>query len=427
LAGALFGTFAIGKGVYGLWLSAEPIAVCLILAGLVAASPPGKDAPVRTVMASFLLGSALLAKQHAIIPALACLAFLLFSMVTAAPKVSRRSRALLWVPLSFAAFAAPLGITIGWMHWLGVFPKFKFWTFDYARSYVSGVSWELGWAHCKIAFFNFLDDAPFIWLFSIVGILVSIAMLRRSFHADDRRAGLLLGFTGLAASLFAASMGLIFRGQYFQLAAPWLALFAALGLIWTLEWIRVHLQSTAIAVIILVAAFSSLHRPLFWAVKQDSDAVLREVYGLNPFPEYAIVVEFIQKNTNPGDSVAVFGSEPSLYFLSQRRPAYPYLYVYEMMKPHAHSREMQQEAIFTLERAKPRCAVLVNVPTSWGIKEGADDSFPRWMAGVLPEEYQLKGIIDILEPRSVAVFDEQVAGYQPRSPYTISLLLRKTP
>jgi hypothetical protein len=68
---------------------------------------------------------------------------------------------------------------------------------------------------------------------------------------------------------------------------------------------------------------------LFFA---DPHQASRMTYGLNPFPESLEIGRFIRENSAENDRIAVIGSEPQIYFYSDRRPATGHIYTYALME-----------------------------------------------------------------------------------------------
>ncbi|MCG6537854.1 MAG: hypothetical protein L7F78_24825, partial [Syntrophales bacterium LBB04] len=63
----------------------------------------------------------------------------------------------------------------------------------------------------------------------------------------------------------------------------------------------------------------------------------RLIYGANPFPESIKIGEYVKSNSNTEDKIAVLGSEPQIYFYSQRRSATGYIYMYYLMEKHDYN------------------------------------------------------------------------------------------
>lgn len=424
-AAAAFGTLTIGLGVYGLWLSAEHFVAFYLVAGALILTPHPEISSDRTTDwkrvagGSLLLGLAILCKHHAFLPAFAWLVGVLW------PSREMRSthslkRQFACIGIGFLGLVLPLLLTAALMTGFGLFKVFWFWTILYASRYASSVSISLGWEHFKLGAIPVFTDAPFLWIMAFAGW---IWLLFHPSISVARRPLLLAG----PASLAAAATGLMFRGQYFIIATPFAALLA--GIAWhetrsrlpAHAWIR-----RAILTVVIVTAFMVLLEPVLRPFYQTPDQTIRFVYGMNPFPEYTKVAQRLARLTSPEERIAVLGSEPSLYFLADRRPAHPYLCVYEMMKPHPYAATMQQEIMRLLEKSPPRAVVLIHIPTSWGITPRSDRTLLHWIRDWLPSHYTLDAVVDLVsENKSIFVSGTDVEQYQMQSPYSIRIYVRK--
>ncbi len=444
-AAAAYGTFTIGMGMYGPWLSSEHVAVLFLLAGacLTCRATGSGDigvhdfvaelARVRFSGSTFLrtwlharnvvvpgigmicLGMAMVVKQHAAFPA--------FAWALVVGVIACRDRAwgsrLKWFAGALLAFFTPLILTTLIMAWCGVFEKFWFWTFTYAARYASSVPLWLGWEYFKISAGKIFMDASLLWIMSGAGFVV----LLWKPPSPGARWLLLLSTLGGAA---AASAGLMFRPQYFILLAPFAALLA--GVTWNALVGRIRRAALRLLVCtcLVIASFVVLVEPLLRGINQKSDGICREVYGMNPFPEYPLIADYVRKHTRPEDRLAILGSEPGIYFLADRRPAMPHVCIYEMMKPHAYARQMQAEAIQEIEKAKPPCVVLVDAESSWKRRPESEPMFYRWSLDFLREHYVLDGMIDLVSCNEVIVrWDEEARAYKPQSEHTVQIFKRK--
>ncbi len=171
------------------------------------------------------------------------------------------------------------------------------------------------------------------------------------------------------------------------------------------------------------SSFASL---LLIALSTKPSGICRQVYGMNPFPEYAVIAEHLKQHTRPDEKIAVLGSEPAIYFLADRRPATPYLCIYEAMKPHAFAGAMQKEVIRCLEQSSPRALVFVEVPTSWGSTPQSDPTLLQWLKVFIPEHYRLDGVVDLISESKIVIrWGDAAREYRPESPYRVWIFLRK--
>lgn len=373
-----------------------------------------------------LLGAAMVVKQHAVLPALAWAGGIAFLMLKPQPWSVRAK----WIAVMGLAFFTPLILTGIAMAACGVLGSCFFWTFTYASKYVTGVPLALGWEYFKIGAGKVVADAPLLWAMAVAG---AVCLMRKPPSPTARWLILPAALGGAAA----AGAGLMFRGQYFILLAPFAALLAGVAWHSLTEFMRARSadasrpshstrdDSALIRGAVVVLSFCVLISPLRAGWTRKPDTICRTVYGMNPFPEYPAIAEYVRTHSEPGDTLAVLGSEPGIYFLADRRPASPHVCVYEMHKPHAYAREMQTEAIRTIEKAMPPCVVLINAPTSWGIMPQSDPTFYKWSGEFLKRHYTLDGVMDLIsEDEVVTKWGDDARSYKRQSPYSVLIFKR---
>jgi hypothetical protein len=432
-AAASFGTLSLGLGCYGLWLSAEHFATFFLILGAWILGHPAKNPRTRNlILGSLSLGASILCKHHALFPSLTWLGVYLMIFLKRDPG-QRDRRAILQSVILLFSFIIPFLLLLVLMKFWGVFDPFWFWTIQYASTYASSVPMTLGWEYFKSGAWRIFLDGPLLWMMTLTGGSICLYEWRQRRKSNDpieRASGIpsLLVGTSLLGALMAASAGLLFRGQYFIYSLPFASMLA--GITWsrmTLYFDRKSLKGGFACGAILCASFIVLIEPVLHGIHRQPQKLLRLVYGMNPFPEYRIIADWISKKTKPQDKVLVAGSEPSLYFLSKRRPAIPYLCVYEFMKNHPSAQRMQLEAIEKVQRAQPPVIVYVDVPTSWGASPSSDRTFQNWLRGELDQSYTLDGIIDLIsEDRVEFRWEGESQKYGPQSPYTVRLYVRKS-
>ena len=162
----------------------------------------------------------------------------------------------------------------------------------------------------------------------------------------------------------------------------------------------------------------------FYFVLSINEAT-RVVYGLNPFTESLEAAKYIRDHSGKDDKVAVLGSEPQIYFYSQRRSATRHLYIFPLMEKHAYSRKMQKEMIWEIEVAVPKFVVVVKLLEEWA----SPDSAPQlldWEENFLKSDYEIAGVIDIVSHYDVIYkWEEQARGYSPKSRFYLLIYKRR--
>jgi hypothetical protein len=156
------------------------------------------------------------------------------------------------------------------------------------------------------------------------------------------------------------------------------------------------------------------------------EEICRKVYTGNPFPESLRIAEFIRGNTRPDVPIAVIGSEPQIYFYSDRRSATKYIYTYPLMELQPYAMQMQEEMIAQIETANPEFVVFVNVPMSWMARPNSVGKIFGWFNSYLFTHYEKVGVADILGDKpAIWWWSSQAADYTQVSVVSIAVLKRK--
>src|SRR5207302_10706041 len=188
-------------------------------------------------------------------------------------------------------------------------------------------------------------------------------------------------------------------------------LLAGLAVAAALDTIRFGAQNFRF-VVLLLFGFA-----LAWPIWAEADFFFerplaeanRMVNGTNPFLESIKIGEYIRAQSSVSDTIAVLGSEPEIYFYSQRRSATGYIYTYGLMEPQPYAHVMQEEMIHEIESAHPKFLVLVSINRSWLASAESDQTIFRWAQAHCDANYDEVGLINIDE----AGTDYYLAGRPP--------------
>ena len=339
-----------------------------------------------------LFGTAVLMKQHAVlIAAWAGLSFALEKFIFAKGSFGRRIAA---VAVCGFSMLAPLGLCCLWLWHAGVFARFKFWTFDYAREYASGtplasapnIFWHnLTWA---------MSSAILVWLLAVAGLVLVWLDPR---WKNSR--GWLFGFC--VASALAVCPDFYFREHYFLIALPAVALLAGATVSGLRRWWEANKKNSSLGdwpvwtyALVVVITIATSAGAWFTIPKHT---LARSFYANDPLPESEIVARFIRENSPSEARVAVLGSEPEIYFLAHRHSATGYIYIYALMEAQAFAQIMQREMIGDLETRKPEFIVVSDLERFTGRHAGSLPNLFDWW-----ENYQTNyirvGVADIVSP-----------------------------
>jgi hypothetical protein len=160
-------------------------------------------------------------------------------------------------------------------------------------------------------------------------------------------------------------------------------------------------------------------------LRMGIEVASRHAYDANPFVESIEIARYIKSHTTPEDTIAVIGSEPQLYFYTQRRSATGYIYTYALMEYQPYALEMQHEMASEIEKAAPKYIVFVDIQPSWLVRPKSPKwIFEEWMPKYR-QYYDRVGVIDILADGATYKWDEAAAKSGPTSPYWMMVWKRK--
>ena len=322
----------------------------------------------------------------------------------------------------FAGVLLPFGLTCLLLTVAGVFGRFWFWTFTYAREYGSILSLAQGIGIFEANFPLIVRPSILIWGIAVIGLTAFL------WDHDARRQGFfVIGL--LLFSSAAVCPGFYFREHYFILLLPVVAILAGVAVSSSARILLMAVPSRIVAAIplgVFVIAFGyTTYQQRATFFETVPEMVCREIYGSNPFPEAATIAEYIRTHTSTGERIAVLGSEPEIYFYSGRRSATGYIYTYGLMENQPYALKMQREMIAEIEGARPEYMVAVKVPTSWLEQPGSPSLIFSWAQEYLQQNYDLEGIADI-QQHSQYVWGEAAQFYSPRSSYAVYVFKRKS-
>jgi hypothetical protein len=421
-AAAAFAVLSLSLSVLGIFAHAEHFVILFALAGtLLLIRAVDRDRAAFLFAGGALLGIGFMMKQHGIGFILFAGLYVVFSQLRRKPLPLRSL-----LPKTGALVAGvllPFGATCLILFRAGVFRRFWFWTVTYAREYVSIVPMRAGWEIFWPQIAQTAGSAVLIWVSAGVGLLALFVSRRLR-----GRSALVLAF--LLCSFLCTCPGFYFRDHYFILLLPAIALLSGVGLAGVCErsaWSKARVARSLVPAFLGLAVLSHAiyqQRDLLFAT--DLNALSREVYGANPFPESLKIAQYLQEHSSSTDTLAVLGSEPQIYFYAHRHSAAGYIYMYPLMEPQPYAKQMQEEMIQQIEAAKPKFLIFVDVSTSWLTGPASDKRIFDWFQKNQDKHYKLVGAIDIVSMNETLYYwNEKGFDYTPHSDNWIAVLERK--
>ncbi len=422
-AASSFALLSAHQAFYGLAAHATHFVLLFALIGLILLL----RAEEKKTAASFFwcglaLGIAYLMKQQGVL--LGVFAFGYLAWRTWPADRAARAGWMRNLGIFLLAAALPFIVTCLVLYRAGVFRAFWFWTFTYARAYVSTTSLSEGWDNFSGAFSYMLYFMPWLLALALLGLLFML------FHAPlRRRHGAFV--VGLSVFSFAtASVGFYFRPHYFIPWLPAVSILIAVAVISSMEMMEQMGMSRLFRVLPLVVF------ALAWllAIQKNSEFFFhlspfrasRMAYPLNPFPEAVKVADYLRAHTTSTDKIMVLGSEPEIYFEAQRKSASGYIYTYSLVEDQPYWSTMQKQMEDEIVTNKPAYLVFVNVPYSWHFRPGSPqiEQMGTWINQYLQSGFEQVGVVELADPESRYYWDD-ASKRHPQSRLSMQVFKRK--
>jgi len=406
-AAASYAVLSVSPSVLGLAAHATNFVILPVLGGILlllkeqrvtALEPSQPNQLVRLFASGLLFGIGALMKQ----PGLLFIPFGVIYIVW--NDLNRRlslNRMLLRILIFVTGAAVPLGVTSLILWYAGVFDKFWFWTINYAWQYGS----LLSLSQAPQMFFSSANEVVLtgwpVWILAGIGALMGLWDQRR-------RAGILFLMGFLLFSALAVCPGFYFRTHYFILILPAVSLLAGAaisklteileGRIILIRFVPLFVFAVALSVPIL------LDKKIFFEVSPNQACGL--IYPDNPFLESVRIGTYVREHTEPGDTIAVVGSEPEIYFYSHRHSATGYIYTYGLMEPQKYAQQMQQEMIREIEAVRPKYLISVAMNYSWLRRPDSAEAIFNWANEYMAQNYTATGFVNITTTKTDYFFGD---------------------
>lgn len=325
--------------------------------------------------------------------------------------------------LLVAGTLLPFLLTVGILYAWGVFPSFWYWTFQYASKYAGMSSLAEGIKNLTNVFLLLTFGYKTLWALVGFGFVLSF------FIKEDRRKKIFLVLL-FVFSFLTTTPGLYFREHYFITFLPFAFIYFGISLeflrILLLRKLNLILTTVLICLAFLFIFRFKAHKEYYF--KEDPIKLSRIIYGVNPFQEAIKISEYIKANTKEDERIVVLGSEPEIYFYSERKSATGFIYMYPLMEIHPYSKEMQMNLVKDMENNPHSYLVYVNkkLNFTWGILKDSETYLIDWIEKNKNEKYELVGVAEILSlDETVYKWGDEAKEYKPKSDYYIEILKKK--
>lgn len=400
VATSLFAVSALMPGVFGFAAHATqliqlPVMGALLLLWQYVQNPEGRRW-LHLVGIGLLLGFAFTVKQPAVV-------FILFAigvlMLGDGSFVQKTARAFV---LGLATLV-PFGAIVGYFYAQGRFDDFWLWTFTMPTAQT--VSADDSFFYLKTLVPRMIGNH---WLFWGLGIL-SLGVLPFTGFSKSAKAW---SVSLLLLSILSAAIGLGFMPHYFIPAIPWAALGIAASLYWLTEKYASGNKTTLAAVSMVLIGLPVLMNAGYF-FKPNYPEIMEKCYPWNGFAEAKAISAELKKRLNPGERIAILGSEPEINYYTGTEHCSPQLYMYPVIREHKLKTKFQQQFLRNIAECDAEYVVLTASEASWMPGFTETPLFKRDLFPKINAQYDLIGRANIGQVPMSIVWDEALKTHNP--------------
>jgi hypothetical protein len=383
-AAVIFAFASAGPSVQGFSGSSEmllllPLAASVLLA-LEACAAPGRRASSAFVLASGAFASvAFWIKQPAALALAVVPVLLVREMGRSSWRAAGRVLAM-WAVGGLAVTLAmvPLVVAAGWS-------EFWYWTFVHSSLYAA-VPATGGWARVAGNVSNVATDLGHVIVVGIVGCLVAWR---------KKRAPVALAF--LVLSIMSAFHSQFLYRHYFALLVPGVSVIGGAGLAWLGEaWLggrSVPAKAVAsAAAVAFVLGIPLVARPAYW-LRPEPVTIIREALGAQGFEAAPLLAQYVREHTRPDEPIFIYGSEPQIAFLSERRDVNPFVMMYPMTWPWPRHREFQERLWAAIAHDPPQYILVPRAPSTLVKSPQMDPFLEAKLNELASREYEFDAVL----------------------------------
>ncbi|MCD4679937.1 MAG: glycosyltransferase family 39 protein [Bacteroidales bacterium] len=321
--------------------------------------------------------------------------------------------------ISFAVF-----MIIIWAY--GAFEEMFYWIFERASSYVSKHSFEAGLELFRNIFIKLAHQFEIFWVLALSGIILVFIV-----KINNYKKFVLLSFAFL--SFLTIIPGFRFFGHYWIQTIPVISVLIGISIMFLIQLlskvVKINVSKVIICAAFTIFMISHLNTHKNYYFNPDYTAVLRAVYGMNPFPESKVIGDFIKDNTSEGDKIIVLGSEPQVLIYSGRRSASKHIFIPFLMSDtllFPESKKLQQEFIDDIIREKPKYMVVFRHGYSFMTSPNASFMVLSLFNDIASRDYNHVGYIDMISDFDTKyIWFDDLNQYEPTGLYSIVVFERK--
>lgn len=392
ISASVFALLSVGEQLQGCSANTEHFVILFAMAGILKLLDfINSESYLKLFFSGMFFGLAFLMKQHGFAFAFFGAVYLVYHSVFV--KKQKSLTILKQCGMLASGALAVILLTLAILYICGVFGKFWFLTYSYAKEYVSYVDLNVGWNNLVYGIKAITGNSVLLWSLAVAGLLAI-----PWFSETRKHIFFLLVF--IICSFIAICPGFYFRPHYFILTLPVVAILAGAlfyflyRLSKALKFNRVVENILPVLFILVAVFYFYTHHRFLFSLKPEQ--VSRAMFHANPFPESVEIAKYIQANSNATDKVAVIGSEPQIFFYSKRKSATGYIYIYPLIECNKYAQTMLDEFIMEIEKAAPKFLVYTSHSGTWIGNEARKNKIFSWYDSYKNKYYEKAGIVEIV-------------------------------
>jgi hypothetical protein len=376
------------------------------------------------IIAGILFAFAFEIKQTSFFYGLFAGALLLFKEIFV-DKISIKK--IIFTVLVFSASVLfPIALDLFIIYQKGAWPDFKLWFFEIRNQYTSLISFDQGMDYMYYSLINIYNEYKYFWIISIIS-LITVFFTSLPFWKKITVVGLYI------AGFLSVVPGYHFYGHYFLQWIPSVSLSAAIFIFSVqdilINKIKFRSGATFIGlVLIILPVISNLSSHSKYYFNPNQTKVLRDVYGLNPFPESKVIADKLNTLMKPEDKLAVFGTEIQMYVYTNKKSPSRFAGSGVLLEfPVAQRKDWQKEFIGDVEKAAPKFLVFFSHAISWMANSKSENLIFPWFDKFIAANYKVIGYADMLDNTTNYVWEPDVdmVNNPPKSKYKIFVFERR--
>ncbi len=276
----------------------------------------------------------------------------------------------------------------------GAYSQMNYFVFDVAKEYVKSLDFDFGMQRLSASIKDITTGYMAYWW--IGGLGVVLPWMSSSMELYKK-----LGISVLAIMSFACVVpGLRFYGHYYLLFMVGLALLIGAAVYSISMIVEKKLQWTfgnmIAAALFLVPTIFIISNQKDYYFNDSNYKTIREVYGENPFPETKAIADYIKANSRSNGPIAVFGSEPQIYFETHRKCVSRHSFLAFTSPQNEAAKNWREEFKADVEKAKPEYCIIVVQGFSWLFPDDKNQDLLQYaFKYVNDNKYDMVGVAEI--------------------------------